>query len=52
MQGESEASDSGSRGGQVSACRIRFKFYLETGNLGGLIFRIALINLSIDGWAA
>lgn len=48
-QRELEAPDSSSRGGQVSACRIRFKFYLETGNLGGLIFTKALINLSIDG---
>jgi len=49
MQREYETPDGGSRGGQVSACRITFKFDLETGNLGGLIFRIDLINLSIDG---
>lgn len=33
----------------MNAFRIRFKFNLETGNLKGLIFRIALINLSVDG---
>lgn len=33
------------------ACRITFKFYLEIGNLGDLILRIALINLPIDRWA-